>query len=200
MNVHHNTVKRAAANGLVIERDDSRNIFIVRQFGSANVEPLASASDPKDALDLAILALAPAKAPKPPKAAKAKSTRKPKRRKASSEDGDEEDGEDEADDSRSLVKSKYREKYRPHKMTCGDQLAKRIQAEFLTVKDPDTKKMRLDFGRFVKFAQANDCWVEGYRSLKDRHGKRNNGLIRMNVINRLRAKTRQKGFEIKWDV
>lgn len=201
MKIHHNTLKRAAAHGLTFSDDNATEgkPFAVFKDGTK----LAEAATAKDALDLAVLELAPAK----PTKAKASKPKKPAKRKtkksAEYEDGDDEqdpDGEDEGS-NKSVIKAKYKTKYRSHKMTCGDTLAKQVREAFMTQKDPDTGKPRLDFARFVKFAQANDVWVEGYRSLKNRHGKRNNGMIRMNVINRLRAKLRKdKDFKIEWGV
>lgn len=208
--IHHATIKKAAKFSLTFKIDGG-TFDVINPVGDV----LASANDPKDALDLALVELGkakgnsvsavdvaafkaadPAKRRAPKDGAKSKK-RKAKARKKSGKNL-EEDGEDEEEpETRSIVKSKYREKYRPHKMTNGDSIAKRVHAEFMTKKDEDTKKSRLDFDGFVKFAKANGCWVEGYRSLKNRHGERNNGLIRMNVINRLRAKVRAKE-EIIW--
>lgn len=191
--IHHNTLKKAAANGLTIEEiNGGAEGYQVRKAGE-NTPVLASAKGPKDALDLAILALAGDK-PKVKRAAKPKSAKKPAKRRASDDEGEE---GDEEDASRSVIKAKYKTKYRPHKMTCGDGLAKQVREAFMTKKDPDTGKPRLDFEAFVTFAKANDCWVEGYRSLKDRHGNRNNGMIRMNVINRLRARVKA-GNKVEW--
>lgn len=188
--IHHATLKKAAKFSLTIKADG--NTFdVLNPIGDV----VASANDPKDALELALLEIAPKKSRAPKDGAKAKK-RKPARKKSGK--NLEEDGEDEEEpETRSIVKSKYRERYRPHKMTNGDSIAKRVHAEFMTKKDEDTKKPRLDFDKFVKFAKDNGCWVESYRSLKNRHGDRNNGLIRMNVINRLRAKVRNKE-EIIW--
>lgn len=196
MAIHHNTVKKAAKFGLGIAEKDGQ--FLVYTLAETDRKALKIASDPKDALDLALLELQPKKQAAPKDGVKTKK-RKPARKAKRSDDDGEEESEDDSDEgnSRSIVKSKYREKYRPHKMTNGDAIAKRVRETFMTLKDEDTKKPRLDFERFVKFAKENECWVESYRSLKDRHGNRNNGLIRMNVINRLRAKVRAKQ-EIVW--
>lgn len=99
------------------------------------------------------------------------------------------DGDDEG---ASVVKRKYKNAYRPHKMTCGDALSQQIRKEFMTVKDPDTKKLKIDWKRFTAFAQANGCWSEDYRKL-------NKGMRRMNVVNRLRARIARKE-EVKWAV
>lgn len=188
--IHHNTLKKAKAHGLKIDIVHDR--FVVRRAASdAGTETLASSADPKDALDLAIRELGGVvlKAPKPKKARAAK----PKRRKHQDEDGE----EDEEEAPRSVVKSKYRERYRPNKGTCGDDLARKLRDKFMTLKDEDTGKPRLNFNHFVAFAKANDVWVEGYKRLKNRDGSRNDGLIRMNCANRLRAAVR-KGHKIVW--
>lgn len=94
------------------------------------------------------------------------------------------------DDGKSVIKKKYRTAYRPHKMTCGDALSQQIRAEFMTVKDPDSNKKRLDWKRFTAFAKRNDCWSDGYAKL-------NAGMRRMNVVNRLRARI-AAGTEVVW--
>lgn len=190
--IHHNTVKKAASHGLQIIEGNDGEFYVCSALAATIEKALAVAKDPKDALDLAILDLNPPKAKKP-------------RRVADEDEGDEDmtddevlaEAEEDEEASRSIVKDKYKEKYRPHKMTCGDTIAQKVRAAFMTKSDPDTKKPRLDFEAFVRFAKANDCWVEGYRSLKDRHGNRNNGMIRMNVCNRLRAKV-AAGHKIVW--
>jgi len=193
--IHHNTVKKAKANGLEIRVEGTG--FVVLKDGG--IVPNSNALNAKDALDLALLELAPAKKTRAPKDGAKSKKRKSTKRKAK-KSGDE-DGEDEGDDEEkataSIVKAKYREKYRPHKMTNGDNIAKKCHELFMTKKDEDTKKPRLDFDAFVKFAKANGVWVEAYRTLKNRHGERNNGLIRMNIVNRIRAKARRKE-EIIW--
>ncbi len=85
------------------------------------------------------------------------------------------------EDGASVVKAKYKKAYRPHRMTCGDALSQQIRKEFMTIKDPDTKKLKLDWKRFAAFAKANGCWSEDYLKL-------NKGMRRMNIVNRLRAK------------
>lgn len=183
MRIHHNTLKKALKFGIRLVAGDKA----VTAF-EGDVA-LATASDPKDALDLAIEAL-------------------------KDEDGADEAVEIEAADDEldpsddelqpadedggaSVVKSKYQERYRPNKGHCGDDLAVKLRDTFLTKENPDTGRRCLDFNAFVAFAKANEVWVESYRQLKDRHGNRNDGLIRMNVANRLRAKLR-KGAKVKW--
>ena len=99
------------------------------------------------------------------------------------------DGDDEG---KSVVKRKYKTAYKPNKNTCGDAVTKQVRTEFMTKKDPDTKKLLLDWSKFVRFAKNNDCWTDTY-------GQLNHGLARMSVVNRLRARINKK-LEIKWAV
>ncbi len=191
MKIHHATAKKAKAYGIVLTENSIGTFQAIR--GNA---VLAATVDPMDALDLAILE-SEKDAPVKLRPKKAKFVAKPKRRKARKQVDDEEPEDDEPE-TKSIIKAKYRVKYKPFHMTCGDGLAIKVRDKFMTKQDPDTHKPRLDFERFVMFAKNNDCWAESYRSLKDRYGKRNNGLIRMNVINRLRKLARNKA-EIKWD-
>jgi hypothetical protein len=186
--IHHNTLKRAVSMGAVVEQA-SDGTFVASK-GSIAV----SANTAKDALDLLALELKPAKkAVKKP--AKAK-VRKP--RDDEEDDGEGDEGEDEATDDeeaedeegdKSVVKAKYRQRYQPHKMTNGDDLAQRVRKNFMTLKGEDGKP-RLDWSRFIKFAKANECWVEAYAKL-------NPGMQRMNVINKLRAR-RRNGEKVIW--
>ncbi len=186
--IHHNTLKKAAANGLEIIEKDGK--FIVVRVGEKSV--IARALDPKDALDLAIQSIKPKKS--------RRSRDEDEEFDEEDIDGEEQDEEaadeetdDEEGEGKSIVKGKYKQKYRPHKMTNGDDLAKAIREHFMTKRDPDTKKPRLDYKAFVAFAKRNDCWVESYATLP------NHGMVRMNVVNRLRAKVRKdKEFQIQW--
>jgi len=195
MKIHHNTLKKAKAHGLIVEWSEPDNVFVVSKDG----DPVVEAKDPKDALDLAILELSGGGVgttkPKPT-TRKAKKAEAP--RKRADDEDESENGDDEGDASRSVVKAKYRARYLPNKGHCGDDLAKKLRDAFMTEKDEDTGKPRLDFEAFVEFAKANGVWVEGYRRLKDRHGNRNDGLIRMNCANRLRAKVRRDKHKIVW--
>lgn len=95
----------------------------------------------------------------------------------------------------SIIKSKYKAIYNQSavKGTCGDDLAARLR-EYLMV---DTEEgPRVDKKLMKRFAEANGCWIAAYGSMK-------NGLVRMNVVNRLRAKVRKAAkagekFEIEW--
>jgi hypothetical protein len=199
MKIHHQTTKRAVRAGieLVIDGDMVNAVH--------NGRTLARSEDPKAALETALRELNGGAAPKRARKAKA-----PKSRPSHEDDaGDEgefdddaegdEDGEDEGEaegdekgEGKSVVKRKYRTKYRPYKHTCGDSLTQQIAKEFMTKADPDSKKPKFDWARFVRFAKENDCWVGAYAQL-------NHGLARMNVANRLRAKIR-KEVEINWNV
>lgn len=85
---------------------------------------------------------------------------------------------------RSIVKRHYRRLYAPNDRSCGDTMARDLRDHLF----PDGET--LDFARLVRFAKANDCWVDSYARL-------NPGQVRMNVGNRLRAKVK-KGHEIAW--
>jgi len=199
MNIHHNTAKRAArANIQLVVDGDMVNAIHAGQT-------LARCPDPKDALDLALRELNGGAAPKRiRKPSKSKASRPSHDDDAGDEgdegepldddiDADDEEGDDEGKgEGKSVVKQKYRTKYRPHKHTCGDDITRRIAKEFMTKADPDNKKPKFDWARFVRFAKENDLWVGAYASL-------NHGLARMNVANRLRAKIR-KEVEINWNV
>lgn len=204
--IHHNTAKKAQAHGIALGVVNTNGF---EQCAAVHVNTgrrLAVATDPKDALDLAIAALKDEQ-PKAPRKARAAKPRRVVEGAGDEGAGDEGDGdaedaeglsdeelglddEDAEDDSHSVVKPKYRTKYRPHKMTNGDDLAQLIRKQFMTRKDPDTNKLLLDWPKFRAFAAANGCWQANY-------GRVNHGLARMSVVNRLRAKVR-KGHKIVW--
>jgi hypothetical protein len=195
MKIHHNTVKRAARAGIQLVVSDDMVEAVHAERGV-----LARCADPKDALDLALRELNGGSAPK--RTRKAKSPKKVREDSDDGEGGEDElsdeelgldgEGEEEDKETASVVKPKYRQKYRPHKHTCGDSLTQQIRREFMTKIDPDSKKPKFDFARFVRFAKENDCWIGAYAQL-------NHGMARMNVANRLRAKVRKKA-EINWNV
>jgi hypothetical protein len=99
-----------------------------------------------------------------------------------------EEGEEEKKTS-SIIKAKYKDKYKPTDMTCGDDLATQIR-EHIVEYSTDGKTEVVNKTKLKKFAQANGCWDPRYENL-------NVGQQRMNIGNRLRAKVR-KGHEVKW--
>jgi len=101
------------------------------------------------------------------------------------EDGDEGEPEDE---SRSVVKRKYRTRYRPTRNTCGDDLANLISDHVSVGKGKDRK---VDEAALTRFAKANGCWDPNYANL-------NVGMRRMNIANRLRRKVRKENHEVVW--
>lgn len=103
------------------------------------------------------------------------------------EDATAEEGE-EGDESKSVVKRKYKTAYRPFKAKCGDELSQLVTAH-LMVKTEDG--VRIDKAKMVRFAKQNGAWDERYKFL-------NNGLARMSIVNRIRAKVK-KGYEIVWN-
>lgn len=121
-----------------------------------------------------------------------------------SEEEAELDAEDEsdADQSKSIVKAKYKQLYKPNKDKCGDPLSFEINAH-VTVEDDETGEKRVSKKLLRAFAEANGCWVPAYGSFVSRTGGWNSGMAVMNVGNRLRAKVRQaakagKEFKITW--
>jgi hypothetical protein len=96
---------------------------------------------------------------------------------------------EEAVESHSIIKSRYKIRYRPFKMTCGDDLSSQI-SKHVTFKDPETDEFRIDRDRLRQFADANEVWTASYEWL-------NSGQMRMNIGNRLRARVR-KGHEVIW--
>lgn len=191
--IHHNTLKRAAQAGVQLDIDVDGDTVIAR----ANGRDLARSHDPKDALNVAIRELLgdvakvrKTRAKTATKRSKAKSKTKSRRKaSANGEDSDEDDDEEVEEEGGSVVKAKYRKKYRPFKYCNGDDLAEQLR-EYLKVEDEETGEDRLDTTKLREFAQANGCWVPAY-------GKLNVGMRRLNVGNRLRAKVR-KGHDIVW--
>jgi hypothetical protein len=189
--IHHNTIKKATKLGLT---------FAPQGIGDGNFsvlkdgKVLTTAVDPKDALDLAILALqqldgARNKSPKPKAKRKAPAKKKTKPARDDEDIGD--DGDPEEGNDTSVVKRKYRMKYKPHKMTCGDDITREVREHYMTKVDPDTKKKRYNWDKFIEFAKRNDCWDHAYLKL-------NKGMRRMNIVNRLRAKVVRDKYEIVW--
>jgi hypothetical protein len=116
-------------------------------------------------------------------------------------EGADDDDDSDADQGKSIVKAKYRAKYKPTKDKCGDELSFQI-SEFITVED-DAGDKKISKKLLRAFAEANGCWVPAYGSFVSRTGDWNGGMARMNVANRLRAKIRQAKkaeteFKIVW--
>lgn len=183
--IHHATAKKAAANDieLIIDGDT-----IIAKDADGNV--LCRGDVAKDVLDQAI------------QNAEAGEYEEPEDDVDPSADGElsEEDDSD-ADQSRSVVKAKYKAQYRPFKHRCGDDLSERINSH--VVRENDAGEMRVNRKALERFARANGCWSPVYAGLRDRFGNWNAGMARMNIANRLRAKLRHaekagEVFEIQW--
>jgi len=109
-----------------------------------------------------------------------------------------EEEEEEAAEPRSVVKGKYKAKYKPTKQTCGDDLALRLKAH-VEREDEETGEMKVSLDALRTFAEANGCWKREYALLRNANGSWNAGMARMNVANRLRAKVRKDTeFEVVW--
>jgi hypothetical protein len=196
--IHHNTLKRAARFGITLVPID--NGMFSATNGSA-VE-LSRGDSPKVVLEEAICQVDPSqrkteRKPRVAKPKKAKAKRRVEDDEESDEDADELDAEEERiddeveedeEEDKEVVKKKYRERYKPFKMTCGDDLAKQITQH--VSRQNDDGELRIDPVKLRTFARANDCWDPRYSGL-------NVGMQRMNVANRLRAKVR-KGHKVRW--
>lgn len=188
--IHHNTLKRAAAHGLTVQVGEGTdaNRFVALKDGAI----VAVHDTAKDALEAAIkggFGVKTQTAPKSP--AKPKKARKAiPRRDEDDEDDDEEAGDEDDGEGKSVVKRKYKKKYRPFKQRCGDDLSREL-SEFLSVEDEETGEKRVGLQELRVFAKANGVWQPAYSQM-------NVGMARMNVANRLRGKIRREKHEVKW--
>lgn len=188
--LHHNTIKKATSHKIVLTVVEGEVVASTRDGVK-----LAQGLMGNKVLDEAITKLVTpilearvaAKAAKKKAPKKVKTSVKGMRDEDFNEDG-EPDPEDDAPEGRSMIKAKYKKVYKPFKMTNGDDL-NLLLAEHLKYKDEDGK-LRVNQAKLVKFAKANDCWVDGYKHL-------NVGQQRLNVGNRLRARIK-KGHVVSW--
>jgi hypothetical protein len=178
--IHHNTAKKAKAAGitLVVEGQD-----IVAMIGDRR---LASHMSGSVALDQAIAKLNGSTAPV---VAKAKPRKLPIEDDDEQDDDEQDDEDQDEDQDNSIVKQKYKTRYKPFRMTCGDDLAQAISAHVKEM-DDEAGAPRIDPVKLKRFAQANGVWDPKYVNL-------NVGMRRMNCANRLRAKVR-KGHVVVW--
>lgn len=190
--IHHNTAKKAKKFG--VELVQVENEFEARKDG----QTLAMHASASVALDKAIAALGGPVVDPVKRVAKAtaaiKKMAKPKkfRVKAKRDYSEDEllEGDDEDEpQGNSIIKPKYKTRYKPFKMTNGDDLNK-LLAEHLKVKD-ELGKPRVDAARLKRFAQANGVWAPEYVKL-------NLGMQRLNIGNRLRGKIRRDKHEVVW--
>lgn len=200
--IHHATAKKAAKFGITLK--------VVENEVEASKGDRYVASEPSadKALRIAMERLGikdRAPAEKPAKA-KAASKRISRGVRADRDDEDLEDEEtdeadaefdnddaedEEADEGKSVIKSKYKGRYKPFKMKCGDDMSQLVSAHVQVKKKLDGKTvMRIDQGKLKRLAQANGAWVPSYQDI-------NVGLRRMSISNRLRKLARDK-VEIKW--
>lgn len=78
----------------------------------------------------------------------------------------------------SIIKSKYKERYKKHGYSCGDDVADELKAYITVMKD---SRPVVDLKRLQEVAETNSVWKPTYANL-------NNGQMRMTIGNRLRAK------------
>lgn len=207
--IHHATAARAKKVGIELVYDDGDFIAMkgLEKLGSSPSASAALAQAEAALLyqveaakgEIEPQSVGAAKAPKgkgslaDAKAAK-KAAKAPAKApaKASTFEEDERDDEDEdedaAEEGRSIVKRKYREAYKPHHMTCGDDFAAQLSEHIQEI--DEAGETRTSPALLRKVAQLNNVWNPAYAS-------KNVGMQRMNVGNRLRAIIR-KGGEVVW--
>lgn len=78
----------------------------------------------------------------------------------------------------SIIKSKYKDRYKPNGGTCGDLIADELTQYTVVLING---KARVDLKRLEEVARANECWRDSYEAL-------NVGQRRMTIGNRLRAR------------
>lgn len=181
---HHTQTKLAAKLGVTIKimsGSEGDQYALVSATDADKV--ISSGTDLKALLDSLVKANAPAKAPR-----KARKPAKAKRRarKTSDEDGEEgdedEDGDEEEKVSLSVVKPKYKAKYRPHKDSNGDAMAMAFRA-FVINEDGE-----LDLSALQSVAQTNGLSVNKYTRVRNRGWQ---GRARMSIGNILRGMIRR---------
>lgn len=218
MKIHHATVKKAAKFHITLSIEDNEVVATAKDGtrlasglqGNKVLEDAITRATGKPAKGNGATRSLPPTHPAIRGAGKAvKKANKAARRaevEAHSEEEaelDDEDGEDsDAEQSKSIVKAKYKALYKPHKDKSGDDLSFEIN-KHCSRENAETGEMRIDRKALEKFAKANDCWVASYGSLVARGGGWNAGMARMNVANRLRAKVRRAKkddeiYEIVW--
>lgn len=103
------------------------------------------------------------------------------------------EGEDEeSDEPKSVIKKKYKDRYKPHRNTCGDDLRKQIFQHISVLGEGNKKGKRvIDKTKLRRFFNANGCWDPAYANL-------NVGMQSMNCSNRLRAKIRRDKHVVVW--
>lgn len=78
----------------------------------------------------------------------------------------------------SIIKTKYKDRYKKNGGSCGDEIAEELTAYVVVF---DRGKARLDLKRVREVAEVNGLW-------KDSYSKLNPGQLRMTIGNRLRVK------------
>lgn len=215
MTIHHTQLKQAAAlGGTLAQSDNNPDVFIATKGPHSYL-----GRSPKEALDKMIAALggkpAKAKKAKAPKvgevingkptpgadniaAQEAKEARKPKKKKTakkarkSEEDEEGEEGEEEEESGRgSVVKAKYKQKYRPTKDTNGDEYTEVLRA--FTLNEAD---QAVDINKLSIVAKDNGLTIKPWLHLTNKDGSQNVGMIRMNLGNVLRG-MRRNGADVR---
>jgi hypothetical protein len=168
--IHHTQRARAKKFGIELKIEENEVVAYRRS------RPQASGVNAKAVLEEAISMI--------PSAAVAKLIRP-----APKKEGEAEENESDGDSGKSIISNRYKEKYRSHEMSCGDDLSNAM-AERFTVLDSEAGERRVDRAALQRFAEANDIWKPGYVRL-------NSGQLRMTIGNRVRGLMR-KDLEVKW--
>jgi len=179
--IHHTQSKFAAAHGLGIAVTESGSFIVtVKATGEEHI------GEDLKAL-LASCATETKKAIKPTKA-KAPKAKKPAKAKAkatkSDEDGEEEEG-DAGPGNSGVMRYNYYKQYRANGGSCGDGLAEAMAAYCQMADTGKTGKANrtiTDIERVLEVASENGI------DAKAKWGHLNNGMVRMNLSNVLRAK------------
>lgn len=181
--IHHNTLKSAASHGMRIVEIAKGKGAAVFEVRTLNCDILVDAAgEPKAALKAAIEMIE--------ERAYENECEFDEALESFEEDNAQEGDEGDEGETKSIIKHKYRVAYKPHKYTCGDEITVMVREKFMTVDTGENNRKNMNMKAFIRFAKANDCWSDSYSAL-------NNGMQRMNVVNRLRAKVK-KGIEIVW--
>lgn len=176
--IHHATANRASKLGIDLTADVEGKV-IARWKGRI----LAEGTNARLVLDEAISEQHEIKSSKMKSKAKARKD----------DEGDDEEGDDEEGERGGFIKSKYREEYRKHEDSCGDDLAQFLGSEF---KDKDGKFMPAEF---IAFVEENGIEPGEFRAITRKSGDLPHGLMgraRMTLRNRLASLVRKNGHLI----
>ena len=207
VNIHHNTLKKAAKYGIVlsvVENDivaTHEGVELVSGLQANKVLDKAIEQLNGGASQVALIAAGHTATTKK----LAKKPAKSRRVREEEEEGEDEelgeeandeadaaegegDDESDAEQGKSIVKRKYKQEYRPYQQTCGDEFSQLMSSATRYINDG---RERTDEKKLMRLAKRNGVWKDSYAAL-------NIGQRRMTIGVRLRAMVK-RGEEIKWD-